>query len=378
MNTFTSSALFFMIIFLGCSSLKIRDIPENLSPLNSPYLTSQMNYQRNAVAPEELEPPLIPAWEESYISLPNRGFTVINDWLLFGTNNGNLIVANIENGSVKGKENLGDSCPVPPTVYHNILYLTFEAGKYGLIAYDVKTGDVLWRVRDNLSRSSPIVVENKVCFQTLMGKVLCFNYFTGEQIWSKTIPSHIRNSPAYSENLIITAALNGLVVAHEYTSGITIWEKNLEVPIMADPVIDGNNLYIATHSGSVFMLNLHFGQVIQQSDLRIPIYYSISVDESTVYVPLSNGNLIALDKINLRKKWSFQGKGPIADAPLVTQSYIYLTTLEKHLYIIEKLAGHVLQDIKIEGRARSTPIIKNNKLIIACENDRIIAYGKQN
>ena len=367
-----------LVFYSGCRSLKIQDIPEDLTAIDNPYLTSQVTYQRNALGVEELEPPLSQIWEESYMSLPNRGFTIVNNWLLFGTSNGYMVAANLNNGKIKGKENLGDSCPVPPTVYSNILYQTFEAGKYGLIAYDASTGDVIWRVENSSSRSSPIVVDKKVYYHSFDGDVLCFNFLTGELIWSEVINSHIRNSAAFTDNLIITAALDGIVIAHEYTSGVTVWQKNLGAAIMADPVIDGNRLYIASHNGILYQLDVYTGKILYQSDFKNPIYYGPTIDEKNIYLPLSNGKIITLDKKSFKKRWDFQGVGPLADSPLVTGSYIYFTTLAKHLYVIEKLAGQSLQDIEIEGRARSTPVIKDKKLIISCENNRVIAFAEKN
>ncbi len=37
--------------------------------------------------------------------------------------------------------------------------------------------------------------------------------------------------------------------------------------------------------------------------------------------------------------------------------------------------SEILQEIKLEGRARSVPIIKNGKLIIACENDNVNIFA---
>jgi len=362
------------LLVLGCSKLRIKDFPLHANPSEELYLTSQVTYQRNAFVNEELHPPLVKDWENDYTSLPNRGFTAVDKWLLFGTSNGYLAVADLNNGRLKGKKNLGDSCPTPPTVYRNILYQTFEVGSSGIIAYDAQTGDNIWSIDDLHSKSSPIVVDNKVYYQTVNGIIFCLNYLTGDKIWSKIFPSPIANSATYIDNLIITAGINGLVMAHEYTSGITVWEKSFNASFMADPVIHSNQLFLASHSGDLFILDVHTGNVLYQKSFSIPLYNAPTIDTKHIYIALSNGNLVALNRNTYVQKWLFKAVGPIADAPLVTETYIYFATLAKHLYILNNQDGELLQDIELEGRARSTPIIKNGRLLITCENEKVVTY----
>ena len=127
-----------VILIVGCgSSLRIRDIPTEKSADKNPLMTSQVNYGRNTVISHEIVPPLSEDWEENYQSQPTNGFTTVDNWLFFGMQNGYLAAVDIDDGDLEGKKNLGDACAVPPTVYKNMLYQTFETGKYGLIAYDI-------------------------------------------------------------------------------------------------------------------------------------------------------------------------------------------------------------------------------------------------
>jgi outer membrane protein assembly factor BamB len=366
--------LLILLLIFGCSRLRIRELQINVNTLELPYLTSQVTNQRNAFGNEELVPPLIKDWEEDYISLPNRGFTAVDNWLFFGTSNGYLAAADLVNGELKGKKNLGDSCPTPPTVYGNILYQTFEVGSHGMIAYDVVDGDDIWSVKNYHSKSSPIAVNKKVYYQSINGHIFCFNYLTGEKIWSKKFPSQIRNSPAYVENLIITAGLNGSVMAHEFTSGVTVWQAKFDASFMADPVIYDDQLYLCSHNGDLYVLDVYSGVVLHHQKFEMPIYNSPTVDNKQVYLALSNGNLIALNRATFNQIWIFEATGPIADAPLVTQSYVYFATLAKHLYVLDNQDGRLLQDIVLEGRARSTPIIKDGRLVLACENKKVVTY----
>ncbi|MCK4753594.1 MAG: PQQ-like beta-propeller repeat protein [Calditrichia bacterium] len=365
-----------LLIFLaGCgSSLRISDFPAGKTADINPLMTSQLTYSRNTVSSQELIPPLTEDWEEDYQSLPNNGFTAVDNWLFFGMQNGYLAAVDIDDGDLEGKKNLGDACAVPPTVYNNILYQAFEIGSYGLIAYDVSDGSSIWAIDGHFSRSSPVIVNELALFQSLRGEVICFNYLTGEEIWRHSLNKGIRNSPAFKDNVLITVTLDGTIYAFESTSGNIIWELNLNSPVFADPVIDGERLYVSSHAGTLFVIELHSGQLLSNKEFSIELFNSPTIDQNSIYIASSNGTLISINKSSLENNWIFSGDGPIFGPALVTNSYVYIATMAQKLYIISKNDGQLIQKIELVGRARSAPIINHGKLILACESKQVIAY----
>jgi outer membrane protein assembly factor BamB len=368
-----------MIFMIGCGSrLRISDFQTEKTAENNPLMTSQLSYSRNTVSSQELIPPLTEDWQEGYKSQANNGFTAVDNWLFFGMQNGYLAAVDIDDGDLEGKKNLGDACAVPPTVYNNILFQTFETGNYGLIAYDVADGSYIWRIEDHLSRSSPIIENERAHFQSLSGDVVCFNNLTGEEIWRQSLRKQIRNSPAYSDNILITVTLDGTIYAFEPSTGNIFWELNLNTPVFADPVIEGKRLYVASHAGTLFVFELRTGQMLSKTEFNNELFNSPTIDQNNIYIASSNGVLYSIDKLSFEKKWIFSGEGPIFGSALVTKSYVYITTLAQKLYTINKNDGQLIQMIELSGRARSAPIINQGKLIVSCEGRQIIAYVEDN
>jgi outer membrane protein assembly factor BamB len=362
-------------LFLSCNKLHIKDFPANNYPEKSLFLTSHFNYQRNAYSNEELSPPLSLLWQDDYTGLAVNGFTLVDSILFFGTGNGYLLALDNTNGNVLGKKKFGRALPAPPTIYKEILYQTYEAGTSGLIAYSIKNGEKIWEIENNFSKSSPVVVDNKAIFQTKRGNIICLNYLTGEEIWSHNTNSKSANSLAYDDGKIIAANLDGTVTALEYTSGIQVWLQNFSDKIFADPVLDKKYVYISTFGGQLIKLNKENGEILTRKKFAVPLYHAITTDDNIIFVPLSDGIVTAFDKKNFEEMWSFQGEGPAANSALVTKNYVYFPTLGKYLYILDKKSGQLLQEIKFEGRARSTPLIKNGKLVIACEDKTVNIYS---
>jgi len=363
------------LLVVGCgSSLRIRDFPENISADNTSLLTSQLTYSRNTFSSQEIKPPLTEDWEENFQSLPHNGFTAVDNWIFFGMQNGYLAAVDIDDGDLEGKKNLGDACAVPPTVYNNILYQTFETGSNGLIAYDIADGSSIWALEDHLSRSSPIIVNDMVLFQSLNGEIIGLNYLNGEEVWRQSLQKNIRNSPAFNENVVITTTLDGTIFAFDPISGTPLWTIDLSTPIFANPVIEGDKLYLVTHAGKLQIINLKDGELLSNKNFGIELFNSPTIDQSSIYITSSNGILYSLDKSSLDSNWTFSGEGPIYGSALVTNSYVYIATMAKKLYIIKKNDGTLLQKIDLVGRARSAPIISQGKLILACETNQVIAY----
>jgi outer membrane protein assembly factor BamB len=363
------------IIIAGCSSsLRIKDFPTDKSADKNPLMTSQLDYSRNTVSSQEINPPLREDWEENYQALPNNGFTAVDNWILFGMQNGYLAAIDIDDGDLEGKKNLGDACAVPPTIYNNILYQTFEIGSYGLVAYDISDGSPIWTIEGNFSRSSPIIVNQMVFFQSLRGEVIGLEYLSGEELWRRSLNRDIRNSPAYKENRLITVTLDGTIYAFDAGSGDISWQLTLDAPVFADPVIEGDHLYVSTHEGTLFIIALYDGNILAKKEFNVESFNSPTVDRDGIYITASNGTLHSLKKSSLENNWIFSGDGPIFGSALVTNSYVYITTMAKKLYIIKKSDGQLIQMIELMGRARSAPIINHDKLILACEGNQVISY----
>jgi outer membrane protein assembly factor BamB len=365
------------IIGLGCSGLKIDNYPQDLDPLNQNFLTAQVNYHRNSVTDQEIDPPLVLNWKRDYLFFPERGLTAAEKIFYFGTGNGYLAAARVRDGKLVGKKNLGEACAVPPTIYAGILYQSFENGKTGLVAYDLRQGKVLWQLPKNLSKSSPLVKDRKVFFLNINGLMQCYNFLTGDLIWNRKIDTQALNSPALDENYLITTGLNGKVAALEYTSGVVVWEKSVRDAILADPVINAGCVYLVTYRGKFYIFNLKNGNAIDSLHFDIPVYYAPVIDQTMIFVPLSDGQLVAIDRQSLEINWKFQADGPWAASPLVTKKYIYATGLDEKFYILIKKSGTLAQEIPLSGRARSTPVIIDDKILLTCENTTVLAYGHE-
>jgi outer membrane protein assembly factor BamB len=133
---------------------------------------------------------------------------------------------------------------------------------------DANTGTKIWETyagglfttilmpQELQSRSSPIVVDNKLYVGALDGKVYCLRTSDGGELWTYTTGDPIGGSPAYSDGVIYIASTDTYMYALNATDGALIWKSigiNLDViinpiyyyAITGTPVVVGDVVYIA-------------------------------------------------------------------------------------------------------------------------------------
>ena len=109
----------FLIIF-GCNKIQIKNFRvDDSNP--GVYLTENYNYQRNALSPFEIKPPLMLKIEDDFNGLPSSGFTLSDSILFFGTGKGYIFALSLNSLKEIGKKKLGLASPTPPTIYKYII-----------------------------------------------------------------------------------------------------------------------------------------------------------------------------------------------------------------------------------------------------------------
>ncbi|MCL6495545.1 MAG: hypothetical protein K6T54_12300, partial [Ignavibacterium sp.] len=66
--------------------------------------------------------------------------------------------------------------------------------------------------------------------------------------------------------------------------------------------------------------------------------------------------------------------GYFNSTPVITNNHLIVPNLFKSVFIIDKQNGEVIQEIELDNRAKLSPVIVNNKLIIGYDEGVIAAY----
>jgi outer membrane protein assembly factor BamB len=114
---------------------------------------------------------------------------------------------------------------------------------------DANTGTKIWEAyagglfkhimmpQELQSRSSPIVVGDRLYAGALDGKVYCLDTSDGHELWTYTTGDPIGGSPAYSDGVIYIASTDTYMYALDATSGTLKWKSiGINIDVIINPI----------------------------------------------------------------------------------------------------------------------------------------------
>jgi outer membrane protein assembly factor BamB len=148
----------------------------------------------------------------------------------------------------------GMNAAARPLFGHGLIYATTAAGGWQLFAVqpdgsgDVTDSHCAWKVGKSVpSRSSPLLVGDRLFMMNDAGVATCVDARTGDQIWQKRLGGNFTASPVYASGRIYFSNEDGgspVIEAgpkfHELAS------NKLDDGCMASPAVAGNALFLRT------------------------------------------------------------------------------------------------------------------------------------
>lgn len=188
----------------------------------------------------------------------------------------------------------------------------FEACAF--LALDTDSGDVQWEYRDFGERdnieSSPAVADGRVYFGGEHA-LYALDAATGEEVWTRAIPTHPQSSPAVVDGVVYYGATAGgesetpaKVWALDATTGETLWTAGIDdESLRTSPAVADGTVYVAASSRRVC---LDAGG----SDERCS--------------GVTRGQLYALDAASGERRWTADVKTDTRSSPAVADGVIYV------------------------------------------------------
>ena len=365
-------ALCLPVVFIACGNPTLK---YSQTQPDQMVFTENMNYERQNFIAKDFPYPLEFVKEKSIngVTTPNIGF--YENYLLLTTLNGYLSIIPVNNIGKNRKTRLSKGTIAAPTLYGDKLYIPMVAGAYGLQVYDIKTGQILWKLNGNYSNSSPIVMKNLVYHTNQQGIILCLNSESGDQIWQADLDDNIYTNLVYAKDYLIAVSQNGQIRIYDPFSGLLNLTNKLDDHVYAQPIAVNQLLYIISYEGRLYNLNLKSGKISLIKEYNMKSYTPLSSDGQLLLIPLSDGTLVCRDIQNNVDIWALQLKGPASCPVLITNSHVVIATSQKMLYIINKENGEIIQTLKTKERISAPPVINGSNIIFCYEYDKIALYG---
>ncbi|WP_417529141.1 outer membrane protein assembly factor BamB [Marinomonas shanghaiensis] len=251
---------------------------------------------------------------------PSSGVARHGDTLFFGTYDAKLVAVSLANKSVLWEKSL--SSEVLSEAAYAAGKLAVQTADGWLSVLDAETGDILWRVKEDLpsltvrGTSAPIIVDGKVIAGFASGRLKAFSLQGGNLLWSYEVGkpegryeierlSDIDGRLVVSNGVVYAVAYNGTLVALSLESGRPLWQRSIASSVGV--AVKGELLIAVDMTSKVIALNAKNGTEVWENadlverDLISPEFFRdyVAVMDRAGYVHLLdlNSGEIAVHKV---------------------------------------------------------------------------------
>lgn len=304
-----------------------------------------------------------PKWEKQLDVYITGGLSIIDDLLVIGTYDGEILTLNIN------------------------------------------TGNVVWRTKVSSEVLSPAQGENHIIVvRTIDGKIHALESSVGKLLWtySRSVPLLTlrgTSTPAVKNGIVVVGMDNGKLTALTLQSGTELWEtpitiakgrSELErlVDIDVSPIIIKDVVYAVSYQGRIAAVQMESGKILWVREFSA--YSGMAIDAYRIYISDAESNLWALNRFNGSTLWK-QDKllRRSITAPVLKGRNLVVADYNGYVHWLKRDDGKLvarkrvksidflfIDDEQIEEDEKLFP--KNNNVLVtpAAENDSILVLDR--
>ena len=271
------------------------------------------------------------------------------------------------------------------------LFVADSVANYYVI--DKNTGKLKWKKKHSSSFNSQVKIFNKKALVIDMENQLrCFSLETGDLLWSvKTQQSLLRSQKKQSlilkDNKVYFSNSIGDVTAVNISNGKIVWQTPTQQNVstsstyflkLSDIVSDNTSIFFSNNNNQFFSIDLLTGSINWKQDFSSELRpalignYLITISDNSLLIIMNkqSGQIIRINDLlqNIKEKKRKNYK-PIGF--LVGKFYIYLSTNNGRILIINFKEGKIEKMLKLDNNKLQRPIYFNRSLYIAKDNSII-------
>ena len=133
-------------------------------------------------------------------------------------------------------------------------------------------------------------------------------------------------------------------------------------------VVDAETMLVAANSGSLWKVDSVLVDVPRTTPLDDKVVANALVVEDIIYVPYQNGGLSARSMLDYREIWRFHTEEGIWAKPLLAGDMIIASSVDHHLYALDRGSGQLIWSLDLGGSVASTPLLANDRLYVGSFN----------
>lgn len=317
-------------------------------------------------------------WTADAFGSFNNSSVVANDSMIFiGDLAGRVHVFNLENGKQRGVLKTKGAIFSTPLLYKfRIYYPLVKDGKKltEFIVYDYFAGKDLYIIEiEDLITNQLLSDDDAIYLFAEDGTIYKYSY-EAKLIWSIETNQNVHFVPAMKNEKIFLGNDAGEFIVINSRNGKILYREKLAKSIFSGASIDNNLCYFGDDEGNLFAIDCDSFKIKFKVKTDGRILMNPAVDDKNIYFGNMKRIFYCIDKNDGRIIWSKKMKGYFNSAPAVTRNHLFIPNLFKSFFIVDKNNGEIINEIELDNRAKLSPVIINNKVIIGYDEGVIAAY----
>lgn len=314
---------------------------------------------------------------------------LVDDSIFVASAEGKLASVDPETGRVRWKSNLDLALSGGVGYHRDSLFVGASEGLVMRLSAD--SGEEVWRtVVSGEVLSAPQGDGRYVVAQTYDGKLMGFDYETGEIRWTYTSDVPVltlrgTGTPMILGDNAIAGFADGKVVAVNLRSGNVAWEARVAIPqgrseierivdVDGTMALQGSELYAASYQGRLAAIDTRSGRRLWQRN--VSSVSGVGVGFGNVYVADDDGTVSAFLRNGQGVRWQNIDLGfRELSRPTPVNSYVATVDFEGYLHLLSQVDGEIVGRTKVDSSgARADMIARGNRLFVYTNDGTLKAY----
>jgi len=218
-----------------------------------------------------------------------------------------------------------------------------------------------------------LLLDREIFFVTEKGLLYKFGVI-GEYFWVKDLKSLMHSSPVSDGEHIYLADDNGDIISVSRNDGEINFRKNLGISFTSGLTLTDESIIAGDKEGFVYSINKNNGKVNWKYSSGSKITAVPVFSGEMLYIVNLGGAIISLDTRTGKERWRTKTSGVLNSTPLLTDKYLVIPDLSNRIIVIDIKNGDEVKVLTLPSRAKLSPVINKNILIIGYDRGMLRAY----
>ena len=294
-----------------------------------------------------------------------------------GSQKGELVALNLENGGVYWKYNtdsqIGESSPAYSA---GVVYIGDLSG--WINALNASDGKKLWAFKTGGEiKSSPVVVGDRVLIGSYDQHLYCLSTRNGSVLWKFRTDGPVHATPSVSGGLAFIAGCDEQFRAIRISNGQEVFRVASGSYTGASPALRGDAAYYGTFGNEVLMVSLRERRIVwryEHPQRKFPFYSSAAVSADRIVVGGRDKMIHGLNAAG-KAAWTFATGARVESSPAIAGGRVFVGSNDGRFYVLNLSTGVKLWEFNAGSPLSASPAIANGRIVIGSQDGRLYCFG---